>query len=278
MYSNVPIGTSNPGCIVILIDQSWSMEESFSDGGTKAERATQAVNSVIESIVLVCRSGEIIRGRCHVSVIGYGERVDCLLDGMITEVAEALIEVKRVKKRVPNEDGDLVETDVQAPIWLEPKASNGTPMHEAFQHATEIVENWISHRPDSFPPIVINITDAMASDMVLTTDSARKVMNLKTSDGAVLVFNLHIANNQNRIVLPNDKTQLAGDSFAEFLFDISSPLPETLAGSAQRAGLAPEPGARCFAYNANETLMIQLLEFGSLGLTQFHRALPPPRD
>ena len=278
MYSNVPIGTSNPGCIVILIDQSWSMDESFSDGGTKAERATQAVNSVIESIVLVCRSGEIIRDRCHVSVIGYGERVDCLLDGMITEVAEALIEVKRVKKRVPNEDGDLVETDVQAPIWLEPKASNGTPMHEAFQHAAEIVENWISHRPDSFPPIVINITDAMASDMVLTTDSARKVMNLKTSDGAVLVFNLHIANNQNRIVLPNDKTQLAGDSFAEFLFDISSPLPETLAGSAQRAGLAPEPGARCFAYNANETLMIQLLEFGSLGLTQFRRALPPPRD
>ena len=278
MYSNVPIQTANPGCIVILIDQSWSMEESFSDGGTKAERATQAVNSVIESIVLVCRSGEIIRDRCHVSVIGYGERVECLLDGMIAEVAEALIEVKRVKKRVPNEDGDLVETDVQAPIWLEPKASNGTPMHEAFQHAAEIVENWISHRPDSFPPIVINITDAMASDMVLTTDSARKVMNLKTSDGAVLVFNLHIANNQNRIVLPNDKTQLAGDSFAEFLFDISSPLPETLAGSAQRAGLAPEPGARCFAYNANETLMIQLLEFGSLGLTQFRRALPPPTD
>ena len=278
MYSNVPIQTANPGCIVILIDQSWSMEESFSDGGTKAERATQAVNRVIESIVLECRSGDNIRDRCYVSVIGYGERVDCLLDGMIANIDKARLGVKKVKKHIPNETGKLVEIDVEAPIWLEPKASNGTPMHEAFQHAAEIVENWISHSPDSFPPIVINITDAMASDLVLTTDNARKVMNLKTSDGAVLVFNLHIANNQNRIVLPNDKTQLAGDSFAEFLFDISSPLPETLAESAQRAGLPSEPGARCFAYNANETLMIQLLEFGSLGLTQFRKALPPPKD
>ena len=28
-YSNVPIGTSNPGCIVILVDQSWSMSEDW---------------------------------------------------------------------------------------------------------------------------------------------------------------------------------------------------------------------------------------------------------
>ena len=28
-YSNVPIGASNPICIVILVDQSWSMGEDY---------------------------------------------------------------------------------------------------------------------------------------------------------------------------------------------------------------------------------------------------------
>ena len=277
MYSNVPIGTSNPGCIVILIDQSYSMSESFSDGGTKVERATQAVNRVIEEIVLACRSGEIIRDRCHVSVIGYGERVHCVVDGMIAEIASALIGVKKVKKLIPDGAGGVLETDVETPIWLEPEASNGTPMHEAFERAAEIVENWVSDKPDSFPPIVINVTDGEAAEPDLTADNAKKIMNFQTTDGAVLVFNLHIANNKNMFALPNDKTQFAGDPFAEFLFDLSSSLPQPLVASAQEAGFPSEPGARCFGYNADEPLMVQLLQFGSLGMTQV-RALPSPTD
>ena len=111
----------------------------------------------------------------------------------------------------------------------------------------------------------------------MTADNARSLMNLQTTDGAALVLNLHISTDQNTSILPNDKTNLAGDHFAEFLFDISSPLPQPLFVLAQERRFSPEPGARCFGYNADETLMIQLLEFGSLGVTQV-RALPPPTD
>ena len=277
MYKNLPISTSNPGCIVILVDQSWSMSESFSDGGTKAERATQAVNRVIEELVLACRSGATIKDRCHVSVIGYGAQVDCVVDGTISKIASEKIRDDKMKKLIPDGVGGVTEIDVDMPIWLEPEADNGTPMHEAFEQAAEIVENWISHRPDSFPPIVINITDAMATEVDLTTDNARELMNLCTTDGNVLVFNLHIANSRNTIVLPNDKTQFAGDHFAEFLFEISSPLPQPLVVLAQEAGFSLETGARCFGYNADESLMVQLLQFGSLGVTQV-RMLPPPID
>lgn len=277
MYANTPIGTPNPGCIVILIDQSWSMSESFSDGGTKAERATQAVNRVIEEIVIACRVGETIRDRCHVSVIGYGERVHCVVDGMVSEIASALIDIKKVKKLIPDGAGGVIETDIEMPIWLEPEASNGTPMHTAFEQAAEIVENWIADRPDNFPPIIINVTDAEAAEPNLTADNARRIMNLQTTDGAALVFNLHIADNQNTIILPNDKPDFTGDLFAEFLFDISSPLPQPLFTAAKETGFSPEPAARCFGYNADETSMIQLLNFGSLGVTRV-RALPPPTD
>lgn len=277
MYSNVPIGTSNPGCIIILIDQSYSMSESFSDGGTKAERATQAVNRVIEEIVLACRTGETIRDRCHISVIGYGKRVHCLVDGMVSEIARPRIGVEKVKKLIPDGAGGTIEIESEMPIWIEPEADNGTPMHTAFEQAAEIVENWISDEPDGFPPIVVNVTDAEAAQPDLTADNARSIMNLQTTDGAALVFNLHISTDQNTSILPNDKTHLAGDRFAEFLFDISSPLPQPLFALAQERRFSPEPGARCFGYNADETMMIQLLEFGSLGVTQV-RALPSPTD
>ena len=277
MYSNVPIGTANPGCIVILIDQSYSMSESFSDGGTKAERATQAVNRVIEETVLACRSGETIRDRCQVSVIGYGKRVHCLVDGMVSEIARPRIGVEKVKKLIPDGAGGTLEIESEMPIWIEPEADNGTPMHTAFEQAAEIVEKSISDRPDSFPPIVINITDGEAREPDLTADNARRITNLQTTDGAALVFNLHIADNKNTIILPNDTTDFAGDLFAEFLFDISSPLPDPLFALAKERRFSPESGARCFGYNADEPMMIQLLQFGSLGVTQV-RALPPPTD
>ncbi len=272
------ISTSNPCCIIILIDQSWSMEESF-DNGTKAEEATQAVNRVIEEIVLACRRGEKIRDRCYISVIGYGERVDCLVDGAISDIASAKIKEEEVKKLIPDGAGGVLEIDVEMPIWLEPVASNGTPMHEAFERAADIVEDWISNKPEGFPPMVINITDGAATDPDSTADAARKIMNLHTTEGNAVVFNFHIANNvDNKAALPHNTSQFAGDSLAEYLFSISSSLPQEFFKLAEDAGFSPKKGAKCFGYNADAPLMIQLLHFGSLDVTRVRPALPPPLD
>ena len=261
-YSNVPIGTSNPGCIVILVDQSWSMIEDYGTG-TKAEVAALAVNHILEELVLACQAGDKIRDRCHVSVIGYGERVECVVDGMISEFAASPIEVKKLKKSIPDGAGGIVEVEVQMPIWVQPQANNGTPMREAFERAADIVQRWCTDKPDAFPPIVINITDGAASQPDLTANAAKKVMNLHTTDGNVLVFNIHIANNRHEVIFPHSTTQLMGDNFAEFLFDISSVLPKSLGLAAKAHGLPSEPNTRCFAYNAGEATMIRILQFGS---------------
>ena len=274
-YSNVPIGTSNPGCIVILIDQSYSMSESFNNEGTKAERATLAVNRVLEELVLACRSGEELKERCHVTVIGYGEQVECVVEGMISDILSRVVRMEKIKKMIPDSVGGILESEIEMPIWLEPKASGSTPMHEAFQRATEVIEHWISHKPDSFPPIIINITDGAATRPDLAGDSARKIMGMETTDGASLVFNLHITNGEQEIVFPHETVQFSGESLAEYLFSISSALPQPLVRPAEDAGFLPELGARCFGYNMDETSMIKLLQFGSLGLTQV-RGVPPP--
>lgn len=273
MYSKVPIGTSNPGCIIILVDQSQSMSGSFNEAGeSKAKQAALAVNRVIADLVLACRRGEEIRDRCHVTVIGYGEHVDTVIDGTISEVFSTLIEVETVRKFVRDGAGGVFEQETQIPIWLKPKASGQTPMHEAFQRAVEVIERWISNRPDNFPPIVINITDGAASRADLAADNARKIMNFHTTDGAALLFNLHIAESGDKVALPHNKNEFSGKVLAEYLFDISSVLPPALLKSAETAGFPCESGARCFGYNIDETLMIRLLQFGSTGLTQAHLA------
>ena len=261
-YSNVPIGTSNPGCIVILVDQSWSMVEDYGTG-TKAEVAALAVNHILEELVLACRAGDKIRDRCHVSVIGYGERVERVVDSMISEVPSSLVEIKNLNKSIPDGTGELVEVEVEMPIWLQPMANNGTPMHEAFERAAEIIQHWCDDNPDSYPPTVINITDGEANYPDLTIDAARKVMDLHTTDGSVLIFNIHIANNKHEVIFPHSTTQLVGDNFAEFLFNISSVLPEPLREEAKQHGLPAEPDTRCFGYNAGEAMMIRILQFGS---------------
>lgn len=274
-YSNVPIGTTNPGCIVILVDQSASMSEKWEEGA-KAEEASLAVNRVIQELVLACTVEETVKNRCHVSVIGYGERVECVVDGMISEVASSLIEVQKVKKSIPDGAGRLVPVEAQLPIWLRPKAANGTPMHDAFKRASQIIEQWRTKMPKGFPPIVINITDGAANYPDLTADAVREVMNLGTTDGNVLVFNIHIADNKHEVIFPSSTAQLAGDNLAEFLYDHSSILPEPLRESALDAELPAGPDARCFAYNANSFTMLKILNFGSQAVTQV-KALPKPR-
>ena len=274
-YSNVPIGTSNPGCIVILVDQSWSMGEDYGTG-TKAEVAALAVNRILEELVLASQAGDTIKPRCYVSVIGYGQRVECVVDGMISEVASSHIEIKKIKKSISDGAGGIVEVEVEMPIWVQPAADNGTPMHEAFERAVEIVQRWCDDKPNGFPPIVINITDGAANYPDLTEDAARRVMNLHTTDGNVLIFNIHIANNMHWVTFPHSTAQLEDDNLAEFLFSLSSILPEPLREEAKKADLPSEPDARCFVYNADPVTMIKTLNFASLGVTQV--ALPPPLD
>ena len=262
-YSNLPIGSPNPGCFVILIDQSFSMSENWQTG-TKAEVASSIVNSMIYNLCLANETREGIKDRCRICVIGYGEQVHTIVNGMLSDVYESPLELKKVKKSIPNGAGGNIEIETKQPIWLQPKARNGTPMHTAFERAGEIVQQWCSKWPENFPPIVFNITDGLASDPFLTGEIARKVMDSRTTDGNVLVYNVHIANSGPEVVLAHDRAKLPSDRSAEFLFSISSVLPEPLFQMARDHGYSPQPDTRCFAHNVRETALPLILEFGTL--------------
>ncbi|HEY0021745.1 MAG TPA: vWA domain-containing protein [Longimicrobium sp.] len=258
------IGANNPGVILLLVDQSGSMSDDFQGHGPKSAAAALAVNRVIYEIQEASQAGEYIKDRCMVGVIGYGARVVPIAAGMISELAAQPKRVEQLQKKIGDGAGGLVEIQIEMPVWVDPVSENGTPMAEAFGVAHDLLlKSWIPAHPDSFPPVVINITDGEPNDMDAARAQARRLMQLRTSDGNLLLFNAHISSKHSvEARLPHSPTQLP-DKYANFLFDISSPLPDTLMGEAEKVGFSPQTGARAYVFNAGPETLIKLLTFGS---------------
>jgi hypothetical protein len=265
------ISTATPGLILVLVDQSESMKEQYG-GRSKASTAASAVNRVIYEIQQASQSGGRIKDRCFVGVIGYGKKVEGIVGGLISTVAEQPLEIRLEKRKVADGQGGFTEIDWRMPIWVEERAENGTPMDEAFDTAGDLIEDWIGGHGNSFPPVVVNITDGVPNDMQQggngegTRAAAKRLLDLETADGPVLLFNAHISSDdRGEVVLPATLPPSA-DQFSRFLFELSSPIPPQLMATASNAGLNPKPGSRGFAYNAKPETLIKLLTFGSASM------------
>lgn len=83
---------------------------------------------------------------------------------------------------------------------------------------------------DSFPPIVLNITDGEASDATPQTllAEAGSIKSVATRDGNVLLFNIHLAGSGTQTsaqCFPSNREELPCIRYADLLYDMSSELP-----------------------------------------------------
>ena len=261
------MSSANPGCIIIMIDQSGSMADPHGNSGKqKKDSASLAVNRVIYEIAEASSDGEAIKDRCFIGVIGYGDRdsgVDLILGDMISNIAENPLRVEKIKKKIPDGAGGLIEIDEDFPIWVEAKADWGTPMDLAFQRASQLAQEWCNAHPNSFPPLVINISDGEPNSIDGAKKEAEELVKISNNDGNVLLLNAHIADGlKDPIKLPSDVNVL-NDNLAKFLFNISSVLPDILVDEAQKVGFNTTHGAKGMVYNADAEILIRLLNFGS---------------
>ena len=165
-------------------------------------------------------------------------------------------------KRVPDGAGGLVDETIKFPIWIDPVCNNGTPMRKALNKAKSILSSWISQHPNCFPPIVINITDGESSDGDPTED-ARSITNLSSSDGNVLLFNIHLSSDRSpKIEFPSSESTLPNEP-AKLLFRTSSLLTDFMKSEAQKEGIPVFDGARGFVFNADLVALIKFLEIGT---------------
>ncbi len=273
------ISRANPACFLFLIDQSGSMTGALAGqpGQRKMDQAADAINRILDTVSQRCSQGMDIRDYFHIGVIGYNTDrhgspiITSILPGtspeqpflLISQVVDAA-DVEERQVRESDGAGGLVEVSRRFPVWLRPHGEYGTPMLTALQVASRTLETWVGEYPDSFPPIVINVSDGAATDGD-PEEQAQSIMSLQTSDGNALLFNVHLSEvaatpvqyPDSEDVLPQD------DDYALTMFRISSPLPESSRNQATSLDLSVTENSRGYVFNADMTALVQFLDIGT---------------
>ncbi len=268
------ISRANPSCFVFLIDQSGSMQDPFGSltgTKTKAMGVADAVNRLLQNLVIKCTKSEGIRDYYYVSVIGYGGRgvgpafAGSLKDKQliaISDIGNNPYRLEERRKKVEDSSGNVVEQVVKSPVWFDPVAYGGTPMNSALQTATSIVVKWLAEHPHCFPPIVINISDGESTDGD-PFQSAYDLMTLSSTDGDVLLFNVHISSSNHQPIEYPDNEAVLPDQHARLLFSMSSPLPDYMRRLVGQEDIDISYNTRGFVFNADLVSVIRFLDIGT---------------
>ncbi len=281
------INRNNPTAIVIMIDQSGSMGFSTQKykGETKSysEIVAEMVNDLLNELIGRCTKSEGVRDYFDICVLGYGgesnESVEILWEEGLTGEkwvsvsklkANALYEKRSVSKSIRG-IVKIVEEDV--PYWFSPVSKYGTPMGGAFQSAYNLIGEWIkTGHENSYPPVVINITDGMQTDVdnEQLIVEAKKIQSLNTKDGHSLVLNCHISGEGEQVLFPLNIEELSDDEYSKRLFEMSSIMPSGYSNdiSVIRADADVFQNYRGMAFNANLDTLFNFIDIGTSGSTQ----------
>jgi len=266
--------SATPGLLIFLIDQSGSMLLPFKDSSdSRTVFSTRVVNRVIDSIIQKNYNGDHAKDRCFIVTIGYSVGANELCSGFLSDLDNNPKRMETVKKKISDGAGGLVEIDKNMPIWIEPIVKDGwTDMAAAFKMAKQIIEKWIEDKPESPAPVIINVSDGVpyynhksnAECASETAQIAKEIMDITTSDGNVLIFNAEIGEGKTQIILPNSVEEVrAGGEGAQFLYEISSVIPDGYKEAAVKNGLELKENSKGAVFAADAENLIKLIDFGS---------------
>jgi len=277
MAYTAEISRTSPSVLFFLIDQSGSMGDPFvpgSGGGggaqkRKADGVADAINRLLQNLVIKCAKPEGVRNYYEIGALGYGSKLSLGFGGALadkelvplSEVASSPARVEEKTKKVDDGAGGLIDQVAKFPVWFESVAHGGTPMCKAFDTARNILEKWIAQHKSSFPPIVINISDGESTDGN-PEKAADALKSLATDDGQVLLFNVYLSAQGKPIEFPASDEAL-GEVFAKQLFKMSSELPSYMREVAQQEGFNVAYGSRGFVANADMVSVIRFLDIGT---------------
>jgi hypothetical protein len=270
------------GLFVFLLDQSFSMEERL--GGrphtTKKDELALAINNWLQTMAIRATGNEGIKDWVDIGVIGYrtDDMANPILESAIAGVEDpkALRSIRdlgnaparledRKKTEVDPETGEVFESTVQVPVWVEPKAEGGTPMCSALRLAYDIVDEWIQrdNHMMCFPPVVIHITDGESQEGDPIPYAKPLMENLATNDGNVLLFNCNLSMAEADSFMFPHSDEILPNKEARDLFQMSSVFPDTIIARAVAEGFTLSPGARALVFNADVVALIRFIDFGT---------------
>lgn len=281
----IEISRNKPAMILILIDRSYSMECVVDgDGRSLATVVADAVNDTIHNISLRCITDPVEGPRPYfeIGLIGYGrsalgdqQQVESAFGGQLAgrdTVSSAELAHHPIRIVERNGGPDFDGQTIRVPEWIEPHAGYGTPMCEAIYRAGTLAADFCRRHPDSYPPIVINLTDGEVTDepfapsgdarRVRLEEWAERLTSLRTTHGPLRFLNAFVTASQTDSTwFPNTPSGLPRPG--QRLFSISSQLPEDLSIAAARDHRWSGPGARALLVNASPAELSDFLDIGT---------------
>ena len=268
---------------ILLIDGSGSMSERIRFAGramSKSEAVTDITNGLLFELIERARRNDGVRDYYDIAVLGYSgnDEVYSLLPGTqpmhsVTELAALEPQVRRRTIECRQPDGSIALREVPTPVWVEATAAGQTPMYEAMRQARDLAAAWCAHpaHAGSFPPTIFNITDGEATDcseeeLIAISEQIR---TLGTSDGKVLLLNIHIAadDTQRTVFFPSEEETDLPNRYASTLYRASSVMPAIFNEAIREAkGPGALPPFRGMSYNASLDELIAMLNIGSISV------------
>lgn len=271
MTYTAEISRTVPTAFLFLVDQSGSMQDVMESGTTKAQFVADVLNRTLTTLITRCTKAEGTRDYFHVGVIGYsdsqaqnglaGPLAGSVLNP-ISAIEAAPLRVEDRMKRVDDGAGGLVNQPMKFPVWFEAHAGGGTPMCHAITTAAEVIAAWCDQHPDSYPPTVLHVTDGESTDGN-PEELSEALRLIRTNDGELLFFNLHVSTSGGpRVHFPDSDAGLP-ETNARLLYRMSSPLPSHLAKVAQEKGMKVSAESRGFMFNGEAPEIVDFFDIGT---------------
>lgn len=261
--------SKEPGYLIFLLDASGSMGNIYEADKSRLEYASLVINNAIKEICLGNMNGAIPKDRAHISIITYNNTVEVQVSDYMSKIYQNPKDTKKVKKKVPDGAGGLIEIDVEIQNWIDVNLTGVTRMAEAFRTAKELIHGWIREHTDGPAPIIINVSDGMPYDGISEDDSkfqciqeVLKIKDIQIVDGAPLIFNAHIGERGSSPCKYPTSNDNLGEQ-ARFLFEISSDIPESLMQAAKAIELEAVLGSKGMISNADPVELVKFITFGS---------------
>lgn len=263
---------ANPTGIIFLVDQSQSMDQPISGDleRRKKDAVARAVNDQLRHLCIQAARQDNVRDLFQVAVIGYGgHKAQLALRGElsgrtwipISEIASNPLRVEMQTRVTDDGQGGLLMQKKAFPVWIDPVAAGAAAPGNALHMAHELLSEFLLQYPHCFPPLVINLCGGVFDDDPAAEAAA--VRQLSSSDGDVLLFNVHYSNNPGSPFQFPDWEQGLPDDTALRLFRMSSVLPPAIIESARRDGVEAQPEARAYVLDADLPAVGRFLKTGT---------------
>ena len=277
---------ANPGLMVFLIDCSASMLFPMNQVSpdpktlTKFQAASMILDNFLYQCTIKCASEDKYKDYLDFVILGYGDNTFSPISKIST--SEYPISVNKLDSSYESvEDFPEQELDeTNSPIkWINSDSVGGnTAMLNAFTKVKKIIEDWVKKHPDSYPPILLNISDGMANDLPRDEEDNDKldplplfelcneIKKIQTNDGNTVIGNIHLSDVVGKLVkfpVSIDEILDIEDPAAVTLFEMSSTIPAPWLEKAQGFGFDIRPGGKFYIYNSDFDSFLSFFKFGT---------------